>query len=80
MPIIDDEEWGGGWSIGDSKQLEPLELTDEEWEIEKERLRERIARKRPVGFTADGYATDTNAGRFPTVPRFDVVPRDRGDG
>lgn len=44
-----------GWEkdaglLGDAKALDTLDLTDAEWRAEKKRLREKLARRIPLGF------------------------------
>lgn len=60
MRTREPREWGD-WTdedyiahTGSATVLDPLELTDPEWRAERKKLREKIARKKPIGFAPDG--------------------------
>jgi hypothetical protein len=75
MPLIDGEEWGGGFNVGDAHVTwQRWDLNDDEITEEIESLQEREARRVPMGFR-HGHAATTDETPWPDVPRFDVIHR-----
>jgi hypothetical protein len=66
------ETWIEIGLVGEHRALDALPLTEAEKRAERKRRNEAIARKIPIGFRLDHSVSDSEAGRFPDVPRFDT--------
>ena len=62
-----------GLLVGEHRTLDALPLTEAELRAERKRRNEALKRKIPIGFRLENSVCDPEAGRFPDVPRFDVL-------